>query len=139
MSTEPAITSDAAERLRRRYPRPRLPRPLLIIAVTLLAAGSLVWLLLTATVHSRPVVSADVSAYNVLSDREISVTVTVDRPDPSVAVVCRLVAQATDFQTVGALDNLEIGPRPERVVNVTVTMKTLRRATSASVKSCTAA
>lgn len=139
MPAEPAITSDAAERLRRRYPPSRPPRPLLIIAVTLLAAGSLVWLLVTATMHSSPVVSADVSAFNVLSDGEISVTVTVDRPDPSVAVVCRLVAQATDFQTVGAIDNLEVGPRPERVVNVTVTMKTLRRATSASVKGCSAA
>ena len=126
----------AAERLRLRYPPSRLSRPVLIGAVVLLGVVFLTWLIWAATVHANPVVSGQVSAYRVVSDREIDVTVTVDRPDPSMAVVCNVVAQAADFQAVGALDRLEVPPRAERVVNVTVTLKTLRRATSASVKSC---
>jgi hypothetical protein len=130
------VTSDAAERLRLRYPRSRLPRPVLIGGVVLLAAVFLSWLFWTATVHANPVVSQTVSSYTVLSDREISVTITVDRPDPSIAVVCNVVAQAADFQSVGANDRLEVPATAERVVNVKITLQTLRRATSATVKSC---
>ncbi len=101
-----------------------------------LGAVFLSWLVWSATLHANPVVSQTVSSYTVLSDRQISVTVTVDRPDPSIAVVCNVVAQAADFQSVGADDRLEVPPRAERIVNVTVTLQTLRRATSASVKSC---
>jgi hypothetical protein len=131
-----SATSAAADRLRLRYPRSRLPRPLLIVALAVLAAAFLTWVLWSATVHANPVVSGQVSSYTVRSDQLIAVTVTVDRPDPSVAVVCNVVAQASDFQAVGAIDRLEVPPRPERVVDVTITIKTLRRATSASVKSC---
>jgi hypothetical protein len=125
-----------AERLRRRYPPPLLPRPVLIIAVSVLAAFFLGWLIWAGLVHASPAVSANVSSYQVVSDREIIVTVTVQRPDPSIAVVCQVVAQASDFTNVGSVDQLKVGPRPERIVDVRITLKTLRRATSASVKSC---
>jgi hypothetical protein len=108
----------------------------MIVAVGVVAAVFLGWLIWTAWFHARPAVAGQVSAYTVLSDREIAVTVTVDRLDPSVPVVCNVVAQAADFTAVGAVDRLAVGPRPERVVDVRFTIKTLRRATSASVKSC---
>jgi hypothetical protein len=47
-----------------------------------------------------------------------------------------VVAQAADFQAVGALDRVQIPARDQRVVDVTFTLQTLRRATTASVKSC---
>jgi hypothetical protein len=132
----PSGTSEAAERLRLRYPQSRLPRPILAIAVVVLAAVFLGWLVWTASVHSTPAVSGQVTSYTVLSDREIAVTLTVDRPDPSRAAVCNVVAQAEDFQAVGALDRVQIPAVEQRVVDVTFTLKTLRRATTASVKSC---
>ncbi|MBM7798006.1 hypothetical protein JOE57_000927 [Microlunatus panaciterrae] len=128
--------TEAAERLRRRYPRSRLPRPLLIVMVGLLAAVALGWLLWAATVQSHPAVAGRVSAFTVQSDTSIRVTVTVDRRDPSVPVVCVVQAQATDFEPV-AEKKIEVGPRPERLVDVTIELRTLRRATSASLKSCT--
>jgi hypothetical protein len=131
-----SVASDAAERLRRRYPTSRVPRPLKIVAVGVLAVVFLSWLIWTATVHANPVASGDVESYAVLSDREIAVTVVVDRPDPSIAVVCNVVAQAADFQSVGAMDRLEVPPRAERLVNLKIVIKTFRRATTASVKSC---
>ena len=134
MST--STPSEVAERLRLRYPRSPLPRPVVVVVVAVLAVVFLGWLLWTAALHSRPPVSGQVASYEVLSDTEIAVTVTVDRPDPSQRVICSVFAQSADFQTVGAIDRLEVPARAEKLVNVNVTLKTLRRATSASVKSC---
>jgi hypothetical protein len=129
-------SSEAAERLRLRYPRSRLPRPVLITGVAALAAVFLTWLIWTALVGSNPAVTAQVSSYRVVSDREVSFTLTVDRPDPSRAAVCTVVAQSEDYQSVGALE-VEVPPRPEHIVDITTSLKTLRKATSASSKSCT--
>jgi hypothetical protein len=134
--TAQPTTSEAAERLRLRYPTSRLPRPVLVTVVAVLAVAFLVWLVWTASVHSTPPVSGQVSSYRVLSDQEVTVTLTVDRPDPSRAAVCTVVAQAADFQLVGALERVEIPPQQSRVVDLTLTVKTLRRASSASVKTC---
>lgn len=134
----PAVPDDPAMRLRLRYPSSRLPRPLLVGAVTLLAVIFLGWVIWTASAHASPAVSGTVSSYHVVSDQAVAVTVTVQRPDPSKAVVCHVIAQAEDFQIVGALDQA-VPPRPEEVVNVSLRLKTLRRATSASVKGCSLA
>jgi len=127
---------DAAERLRQRYPRSRLPRPLLVTLVALLAAAGLSWLVWTASIHSNPAVSAQVTAYEVRSDTSVAVTLTVDRPDPSVPAVCRVIAQAVDFSPV-AEQQVAVPPADHRVVNLDLTLITLRRATSASVRECT--
>jgi len=132
------VPSDAAERLRLRYPKSRLPRPVLGAASGLLALVFLAWVIWTASAHASPAVSGTVSSYHVTSDSEVSMTVTVQRPDPGKPAVCRVIAQAADFQLVGAAD-LYVPSRSEEVVNVTVQLKTLRRATSASVKSCSLA
>ncbi len=92
--------TDAAERLRRRYPKPRVPRPAKVALVGLGVAIAMSWLIWAALVHSRPAVAAQVAAYTVTSDTAISVTISVDRRDPSVPVTCRLIAQAADFQPV---------------------------------------
>ena len=126
---------DVALRLQRRYPPPRVPRTAKIVLVGVGVAIALGWLIWAALTYSRPQVAAQVSSY-VVADTSIKVTVTVERPDPSRAVTCRVIAQSADFQTVGAIDRLEVPARAERLVNVNVTLKTLRRATSASVKSC---
>ena len=131
-----SVTSDVATKLRLRYPPSRLPRPVLVGAVVALAAVFLGWLLWTASVRSTPEVSGQVLTYEVLSDQQVAVRVTVQRRDPSRAAVCDVVAQAEDFAVVGRLDRLEVPPRAERVVDVTTTIKTLRRGTSASVRSC---
>lgn len=128
--------SDAALRLQRRYPKARIPRPLMIAIVSVLAAVSLSWLIWTALVHSRPQVVARVSAFTVISDQQIAITMTVDRRNPALPAVCRVVAQATDFQPV-AEQQVLVDPADTRLVDVTFTLTTLRRATSPSVKGCT--
>jgi hypothetical protein len=137
-TTRPGLSAADRERLARRYPKPRVPRPLLIGVVAVVAAVSLGWLIWAGLVHSNPTVSARVPSYTVVSDTRIDVTVTVDRPDPSIAVVCRISAQATDFQPVGEV-NLPVEPSADRVVDVEVSITTLRRATTAVVRECSPA
>jgi hypothetical protein len=127
---------DVAERLRRRYPRSRVPRPVAITLVAVLTGLALWWLVTTALLHARPAAAAQVSAFTVRSDTRIAVTMTVDRLDPSVAVTCRLVAQAQDFQIVGERA-VHVPSSAIRLMNVNVELVTLRRATSATVKGCT--
>ena len=127
-----------AERLRLRYPPPRVPRPVLVAVVAVGAAVGLAWLIWSASFHSTPPVSAQVSAYTVLSDTEIAFTLTVDRPDPSRPVVCRVLAQAKDFSPVGELQ-VRVPGTSAQVVNLRETLVTLRPAVTATAKGCTLA
>jgi hypothetical protein len=134
-TSRPGLSAADRERLARRYPKPRVARPVLIGIVAVVAAGSLGWLIWAGLVHANPTVSARVPAFTVVSDTRIDVTVTVDRPDPSIPVVCRISAQATDFQPVGEV-NLRVEASAARVVDVDVSITTLRRATTAVVREC---
>ncbi len=132
--TEPS--PEVVDRLRRRYPPPRVPRPAKIALVAVGVAIGLSWLVWAGLVHARPPVAAQVSAYTVKSDTVISVTFSVDRRDPSQPVTCRVIAQSADFQTV-AERQVPVAGNAARVVDVDLELTTLRRATSASVKGCT--
>lgn len=127
--------SETAERVRQRYPQPRFPRAVTIGLIALLSAASLSWLIWAATVHSQPKVSGQIASFEVLSDRAIAVTVTIQRADPATPVRCIVVAKATNFEEVGRI-SIEPGPRTEKLSDVKTEIKTFRRATSASVKSC---
>lgn len=127
--------TDAAERLRHRYPSSRMPRPVLVSIIGVLTLVALGWLVWAATVYSTPAVAGQVASFTVKSDTLMKVTLTVDRRDPSVPVVCVVRAQAVDFEPV-AEKRIEVGPRPERLVDVTFDLTTLRRGTSASLKNC---
>ena len=129
------VSAEDAERIRRRYPRPRLPRPVVVALVglgVLIAGSGLIWV---ASVQSSPPVSARISAYTVQSDTRITATLTVDRPDPARPVVCRVLAQSPDFQPV-AERLVQVPASTFRVVDVSVDLTTLRRATTAVVKEC---
>lgn len=134
-TTRPGLSAAERERLARRYPKPLLPRPLLVGVIAVVAAVALAWLIWAALAWSSPVVSGQVPAFTVVSDTRIDVTVTVDRPDPSVPVVCRISAQAADFQPVGEV-NLPVEASEHRLVDVKVSITTLRRATTAVVRNC---
>ena len=136
MTVPTTLDPAAAERLARRYPPPRVSRAgkvAMVAAATLVALGWLVW---AALLHAEPAVSGQVASYKVLSDTSIQVEITVQRRDPAKPATCRLLVQSTDFQPV-AEQSVEVGPSAYKVVDVPVTLTTLRRATSPSVKSCT--
>ncbi len=127
--------AEAAERIRNRYPRSRLPRPVVVALVGVLALAGLGWLIWTATVHSQPAVSGQLAGFRVVSNAATEVTLTVERPDPSVAARCLVIAQAIDFERVGEVE-VAVPPSAHQLVDLPVTIKTLRRAISASVDSC---
>ena len=111
----------------------RRTKVLLVAVATLVALSWLVW---AALLHATPAVTGQVASFAVVSDTTMTVTMTVQRHDPSRPVTCRLLAQATDFQPV-AEQSVQVEPSAYGVVNVPVTLTTLRRATSVSVRSCT--
>lgn len=136
MTATPGADPAVAERLRRRYPAPRVPRRLLVLLIGLCASVGLAWLVWAGYVYSNPTATSRVSGYAVRSDQRIDVILTVDRPDPSVRVTCRVVAQASDFQTVGEQAVL-VPPGPSSLSTINLTLVTLRRPTTAVAKGCT--
>ena len=128
--------ADAAERLRRRYPKPRMPRPLLVGLITVGVVLALTWLVWTALLHSRPVVEAEVVTLRIDSDTSVSATISVERRDPAMRVTCRVLAQAADYQPVGE-QQVPIAASTDRVVEANLRFTTLRRATTVVVKGCT--
>jgi hypothetical protein len=135
--TEPTTVdaAAAAERLARRYPPPRVRRRTKVVLVAVATAVAMTWLVWAGLLHANPAVTGDVAGYRVVSDTSIEVTMTVQRSDPSRPATCRLLAQSTDFQPV-AESTVPVEASPYAVVNVPVTLTTLRRATSATVRSC---
>ena len=134
------VTEDAgqavAKRLRRRYPRSRVPRPGVLVLVGLGVALALSWLVVTAWQRARPPAVAEIKAFHVVSDTKIEITLSVERPNPSVIATCRLIAQAQDLGLVGE-QAVSVPPSDQRRVDVVVSMTTLRRAASPSVRGCT--
>jgi hypothetical protein len=130
--------TDAAERLRRRYPKPRVPRPLMVGLISVCVVIGLTWLVWTALLHSRPIAAGHIQSFEITSDSSVLVTIAVERRDPSVPVTCRVLAQALDFQPVGERQ-VPVAAASDRVVEVTAAFTTLRRATAVVVKGCTVA
>ena len=89
----------------------------------------------TAWQRARPPISAEVSAFQVETDTKINVTLTVERPDPSLPVTCRVVAQANDAGIVGE-QAVTVPAAAARQMELRVTLITLRRAVSAEVRGC---
>jgi hypothetical protein len=127
--------ADVAERLARRYPPPRVRRRTKVVLVAVATLVALTWLVWAALLSAEPEVSGQVAAFDVVSDTSMTAQITVQRSDPSRAASCRVLAQSTDFQPVAETD-VRIDPSAYEVVNTDITLTTLRRATSVSVRSC---
>jgi hypothetical protein len=136
--TEPTTVDAAAvaERLARRYPPPRVSRRTKIVITAVATLVALTWLVWAALLHAEPAVAGQVASYDVVSDAAIDVVITVQRSDPSKPATCRLIAQSTDFQPV-AEQEIAVPASRVKVADIDVELTTLRRATSASVRSCT--
>ncbi len=128
------VTDDASARLARRYPPQRTGRWWIPVAIVLAAAGGL-WLYWAGSYGATGTITARVDAFEVRSDTVIGVTVTVDRPDPSVAAECLVFAQAVTYDRVG-----ETWVRVEQggtgLTTVRLELRTFKRATTAAVESC---
>ena len=109
-------------------------RALGLVAITLTSTLGLAGTVGLA--QSQPAAAAHVQSYQITSDTSVSVTISVQRQDPTVPVTCRVLAQAADFQPVGE-QRVPIAASSHQIVNVDLVLTTLRRATAVVIKGCT--
>ncbi len=127
---------EVAARLARRYPvrRPLLDWRVLAVVCALLA---LVWTGWVALDGATPPVAARVDAFQITSDTEVEVTLTLEREDPQRAATCLLYVQAVSYERVGEL-LVEVPADGERVTRQVLTVRTFKRGTSAALEGCRA-
>lgn len=130
-----SITEADRERIRLRYPRQRMnPAVMTVLGLVVLAMiGYVVWV---AAHKANPPVTGRIDTFAVVSDNEMKATLTVDRPDPSVAVKCFLIVQAVSYDRVGERW-VEVPPGTAQLTNLEVSLRTFKRGTAISVDSCT--
>lgn len=126
---------DDAERIQRRYPRPRLARTVVLVLSAALIGAGLTWLGWAAWTSANPPIAAQLESFSVTSDTTVSVHLIVERRDPSRAAVCDVVIQSESFERVGELD-VNVPASNEHRVRIDVTVKTFKRGTAATVGDC---
>jgi Domain of unknown function (DUF4307) len=125
------VTDPLAARYGRRTP---LRRPA-VIAVALLAAAGIGWLIWVAVAHSSPPVASRLLSFSVDSPTAVSATIQVERTE-DVEASCRLQAKATDFAIVGET-TVKVPADAPRRQTMRVTITTQRPATAAVLVGCT--
>lgn len=115
--------------------RPRKIRPVVTVAV-LVSAIFVIWLLVVALQHARPLASTTLISFQVRSDREVSIRYEIGRRDPKTALICTLIAR--DFQTsiVGEVRD-QIGSGGANQVPREVSIPTRARAATVMIARCT--
>lgn len=127
---------EVAERLARRYPARRRLVDWRVLAV-LCGILALAWTVWVAMDGATPPVAARVDAFEVTSDTEVKVTVTLEREDPGRAASCLLYVQAVSYERVGELV-LEVPADGQAVTRQELTVRTFKRGTSAALEDCRA-
>ncbi|MCD9196930.1 DUF4307 domain-containing protein [Aeromicrobium wangtongii] len=79
-------------------------------------------------------VTARMWAYDVVSDRQVTVKVDIVRPDP-LAVTCTVYAQAADHAIVGE-KTVDVPASEREEVRVTIDIETERRAVNGVLRTC---
>ncbi|QWZ08412.1 DUF4307 domain-containing protein [Nocardioides panacis] len=131
--------SASASDLSERYGTPsRARRPLLVAGVVALAVVALAWLAWVVMFHARPQVTSQIVGFDIDGQHAAVARYTVVRRDPGVAASCLLRASAEDHSTVGEL-TVPVPPGPAKVVTLSSTVRTERRATSVDLVGCTSA
>jgi hypothetical protein len=129
--------SVSAPDLSERYGTPsRARRPLLLTGVAVLAVLALAWLAWAVLYHGRPQVTAQMVGFDIDGQHAAVARYTVVRRDPGVTASCLLRASADDHSTVGEL-TVPVPPSSEKVVTVSSTVRTERRATTVDLVGCT--
>jgi hypothetical protein len=121
--------------LAERYGRnPRGNRRALTVAV-LISLTFVTWLIWVALQHARPIASVTLIAFDVRSDREVSIRYEVGRRDAKTPLYCTLIAR--DFQTsiVGEVRDEIPGGGSTRVARQ-VSIPTRARAATAMISRC---
>lgn len=126
-----------AQRIQQRYPKPRTGRIAFIAVAVVIAVAGAVWLWWAAWTASHPAVSAQIVSFTVESDTHVNAQLQIERPDPSVAATCKLIAQSPSYERVGEIA-VEITAASDSRSEQKVAFRTFKRATSVSLEGCQA-
>lgn len=80
-------------------------------------------------------VKGELSAYELIDNQTVAVTIGVTRPDPSIPVVCIVRARSIDGSETGRREIL-VAPSDQRVVQVTTEVKSSRPPVMGDVYGC---
>ncbi|MGV9803223.1 DUF4307 domain-containing protein [Mycobacterium sp. NPDC003449] len=127
------------ERPADRYGSRQLPRRtrrwiLVAVAAVVVIAGVIVAVVAFQRLGSGEV-KGELSAYELIDDETVSVTIGVTRPDPSRPVVCIVRARSIDGSETGRREIL-VPPAQQRVVQVTAPVKSTRKPVVGDVYGC---
>lgn len=71
------------------------------IPAAIFAMAGIPWLLWSAGYHSQPAIRFELISFQVIDDQQISITYLLERNEPSLDVVCTLVARDFEKNIVG--------------------------------------
>ena len=80
-------------------------------------------------------VKGEMSAYRVLDDRDVEVTISVTRKNPSRPVVCIVRARSRDGAETGRRE-IVVGPAQDKTVQVTTTVRSYARPYVGDIYGC---
>jgi len=133
--SRPTEPGGERQTLQERYgARPAASRLVTVTLVSVVAALALGWLGWAAWSQATPDVSAALRSFDVVSSHEVQVVIDVHREGGD-AVRCDLSAQAEDHSVVGEAD-VVVPAGDQSDLRVSVTLRTSRRATIATVDNC---
>lgn len=133
--SQPTEPDGHRQTLQERYGvRTPVSRRLTVSLVAFVAAVALGWLGWAAWSQATPDVRAAMRSFDVVSSHEVGVVIDVHRESGD-SVRCDVSALADDHSTVG--EQAVVVPAGERGdLRITVTLRTSRRATTATVDNC---
>lgn len=131
----PETDAEVAARLARRYPPPRITRLLALIAGLLAGVALLIWVLWAGWFGAHLSVVARVDTFAITADDQATLSITVERSDPSRAATCTIVAKAQNYGRVGEID-VDVPAGTASLTRLDVTVRTIQRATTVLVESC---
>lgn len=106
------------------------------IPAAIFAIAGIPWLLWSAGYHSQPTVRHELISFEVVDDQRISMTYLLERNEPSIDVICTLVARDFEKNIVGErTDRFEPTKAVGKVVR-TSEIATRIQAVNADVISC---
>ena len=124
--------------LAQRYGTPRTHRrPLVVVAVAVLAAVALGWLLWAMWFHARPLARAELVSFEAPTEHAVTATVTVVRRDEDVEASCLLRAFAEDHSVVGEL-HFTVDSSQAATATLAQEIRTEREATAVESLGCVA-
>ena len=123
---------DQPDRLSQRYGTASAGRTAVLAAGLLVVAALIGWFVWALWLHSHPKVASSLDSWELHGDNAVTITVEVHIYDATVRPVCTVLAYAEDHSTVGLHSFTPIAGRQ------TLTLKTVRAATSVDWRGCTA-